>query len=73
MSTPDHDFLSDDISLLDPQLVAHQHIQGPKQFTDIYLLALSVSHGARFVTLDGGVPRVAVLQATNASKHLITL
>ena len=71
VSTPDHDFLSDNISLLDPQLVAHQHIQGPKQFTDIYLFALSVSHGARFVTLDGGVPRVAVLQATNASIHVI--
>ena len=38
----------------------------------VYLFALSVSHGARFVTLDGGVPRVAVPQATNASMHVIT-
>ena len=72
VSTPNHEFLSDDISLLDPQLVAHKHIQGPKQFPDIYLLALSVSHGARFVTLDTGVPRVAVPRATNASMHVIT-
>ena len=72
VSTPDHDFLSDNISLLNPQHVAHRHIQGPKQFTDIYLLALSVSHGSRFVTLDGGVPRAAVPQATNASMHVIT-
>ena len=70
-STPEHDFLSDDISLLNRQHVAHAHIQGPKQFTDIYLLALSVSHGARFVTIDKGVPLVAVPQATDASMHVI--
>ena len=72
VSTPDHEFLSDDISLLNPQLVAHEHIRRPEQFTDIYLLALSVSHGARFVTLDTRVPRVAVPQATNASMYVIT-
>ena len=42
VSTTAHEFMSDDISLLDKQLVAHQHIQGPKKMTDIYLLALSV-------------------------------
>ena len=72
VSTPNHEFLSDDISLLDTRLVAHQHIEGHRQLTDIYLFALSVSHGARFVTLDGGVPRVAVPQATAASMHVIT-
>ena len=71
VSTLGHEFLSDDISLLDQQLFAHEHIQGPKQLTDIYLLALSVFHGARFVTLDEGVPHVAVPQATNASVHVI--
>ena len=68
---PGHEFLPDDISLLDQQLVAHQHVQGHKQLTDIYLLALSVSHGAQFVTLDEGVSLVAVPQATNASVHVI--
>ena len=71
VSMPDHKFLYDDISLLDQELVAHDHIQGNKQLTDIYLLALSVFHGARFVTLDTGVSHVAVLQATNASVHVI--
>ena len=70
-STPKHEFLSDNVSLLNKNLIAHAHIQGPKQLTDVYLLALSVFHGARFVTLDTGVPRVAVPQATNASVHLI--
>ena len=72
ISTTAHEFLSDDISLLDKQLVAHQHIQGPKQMTDIYLLALSVKHGARFVTLDTHVPHVAVPQATSTSVHVIS-
>jgi hypothetical protein len=71
VSGPGHKFLHDDISLLDQQLVAHQHVQGHKQLTDIYLLALSVHHGAQFVTLDEGVPRVAVRRATNASVHVI--
>ena len=71
VSTPDHKFLSDDISLLDQELVAHEHIQGNKQLTDIYLLALSTFHGVRFVTLDISVPRVAVPRATNASVHVI--
>ena len=71
VSGPDHDFLPDDISLLDQQHFAHVHVQGHKQLTDIYLLALSVHHGAQFVTLDGGVPRVAVPQATGSSVHVI--
>ena len=41
--------------------------------TDIYLLALRVSHGARFVTLDAGVPRVSVPQATHAAVDVISL
>ena len=72
VSAAAHEFLPDDISLLNKQLVAHQHIHGPKHMTDIYLLALSVAHGARFVTLDAGIPQAAVQQATNASVHGIT-
>lgn len=71
VAEPAHEFLPDDISLLDQQLIAHQHVQGPKQLNDIYLLALSVYHGAQFVTLDEGVSRVTVPQATNASVHVI--
>ena len=71
VSTPGHEFLSDNISLLDQLLFSHEHIQGHKPLTDIYLLALSVSHGARFVTLDKGVSRDAVPQATNGYLHVI--
>ncbi len=71
VAKPRHKFLADNISLLDRRHVAHRHIKGHKQLTDIYLLALSVSHGARFVTLDRGVSSVAVPQANNASVHII--
>ena len=71
VSTSNHKFLSDDISLLDQEHFAHQHVQGPKQLTDIYLLALAVFHGARFVTLDEAVSPTAVRQATDASVHVI--
>ena len=71
VSTTTHVFLSDDISLLSREHVAHQHIQGPLQMTDIYLLALSVAHGARLVTLDTGVSQGAVRRATDGSVHVI--
>ena len=71
VSTSDHVFVPDDISLLDKQHVAHQHVQGPKQMTDVYLLALSVCHGAQFVTLDTSISHVVAQQATKASVIVI--
>lgn len=72
VSDPAHQFLADDISLLDRQLVTHKHIQGHQQWTDVYLLALSVHHGMRFVTLDQGVSLVHVPHATGGNLHVIT-
>jgi predicted nucleic acid-binding protein len=39
--------------------------------TDIYLLALAVKHGGRFVTFDAKLSREAVQRAE--SKHLLVL
>ena len=71
ISTSNHQFLPDEISLLDNQHVAHHDIKGYRQITDIYLLALSVHHDARFVTLDRRVSQVAAQRATNNSLHVI--
>ena len=71
ISTSQHKFLPDDISLLNKNIFAHRHIQGHKQLTDTYLFALSVSHGVCFVTLDQGVALETVTQATNESLHVI--
>jgi predicted nucleic acid-binding protein len=59
-----HEFWSDEISLLNPDVVDSTRIHGPRKLTDIYLLALAVENEARFVTFDTGVPLAAVRKAT---------
>ena len=63
-STQFHQFISDDISLLDDTLVDARRLSGHRQLTDVYLLALAVKHGARLVTLDRRIPLNAVRGAT---------
>jgi toxin-antitoxin system PIN domain toxin len=59
-----HEFWPDDVSLLDPHVVDTTRIHGPRQLTDIYLLALAVQHDGRLVTFDTGIPLTAVRRAT---------
>ncbi len=59
-----HEFWQDAVSLLDSDVVDSTRIHGPRQLTDIYLLALAVRHGGRFVTFDTGIPLAAVRKAT---------
>ena len=66
-----HEFWTDEISLLDGDTIDRSRIHGPRQITDIYLLALATSHGGRFVTFDGKIPLAAVRQATQ--KNLLVL
>jgi hypothetical protein len=64
VTEPGHEFWPDDVSIVDPGLFDHTRILGPKQLTDIYLLALAVKNGGRLVTFDRTVPLAAVRQAT---------
>ena len=66
-----HEFWTDEISLLDGDTIDRSRIHGPRQITDIYLLALATSRGGRFVTFDGKIPLAAVRQATQ--KNLLVL
>ena len=68
VSTPHHQFIADDISLLDNAVVDGGTLSGPGQITDVYLLALAVAHGARFVTLDQSVSAGAVREAGEDSQ-----
>jgi uncharacterized protein len=70
-ATKDHQFWSDDPSLCDTAIFDITQILTPRHLTDIYLLALAVSHDARLVTLDHGIPTQAVLTAK--PKHLLVL
>jgi uncharacterized protein len=66
-----HEFWSDEVSLLDSSSVDSTRIHGPRQLTDIYLLALAVGHEGRFVTFDTGIPLSAVRKATQ--RNLVVL
>lgn len=62
-----HAFWPDGISLLDSKTADPSRIHGPRQLTDIYLLALAVRNGGRFVTFDGAIALDAVQKATKAN------
>jgi len=68
---PVHEYWPDDLSLLDPQVVDRSRIHGPKQLTDLYLLALAVRHGGRLVTFDQGIPLAAARGAHRANLLVI--
>ena len=65
-STQHHQFIADDISLLDGMLVRFRDLSGHRQLTDVSLLALAVTHDARRVTLDTHVPLGAVRGANES-------
>ncbi|HRQ65056.1 MAG TPA: VapC toxin family PIN domain ribonuclease [Xanthomonadaceae bacterium] len=71
VDTEHHRFWPDDFSLLDTRLVDARRIHGPRQLTDIYLLALAVRHQGRFVSFDGGIAISAVAAAE--PRHLVAL
>jgi predicted nucleic acid-binding protein len=67
----DHVFWSDDISLTDSRCFDGTRILGPKQLTDVYLLALAVKNGGRLATLDRTVPLAAVRGAE--PRHVVVI
>ena len=66
-----HEFWADDISTLDARVVDRARIHGPRQLTDIYLLALAVRHGERFATFDSTISSDAVKGAQK--RHVLVL
>ena len=66
-----HEFWPDEVSLLDPDVADSTRIHGPRQLTDIYLLALAVQHEGRLVTFDNGIPLAAVRRATTQNKLIL--
>ena len=70
-NTAHHAFWSDDISVLDADLIHAERVHGPRQLADIYLLALAVRHQGRFVSFDGSIALAAVRDAK--PEHLVVL
>ena len=71
VSTEHHQFIPDDISLLDDALVDDRELLGHRQLADVYLLALAVAHDARLVTLDTRIPLAPVHGADET--HLMVI
>lgn len=67
----DHEFWPDTPSLRDSGLFDPTRILGPRQITDLYLLALATEHGGRLVTFDEGVNLAAVPPARKANLCVI--
>ena len=63
VSVPDHEFWPDDLSITDAQRFVRDRILGPKQITDLYLLALAVERGGRLATFGSAIPLSAVVGA----------
>ncbi|MGE0753143.1 MAG: TA system VapC family ribonuclease toxin [Variibacter sp.] len=68
---PGHVFWSDDVSIMNLETFERSRLLGPRQITDIYLLALAVKNGGRLVTLDRSIPLAAVRGAE--AKHLVVI
>ncbi len=66
-----HEFWPDDISIADDGLIDRMRILGPKQITDVYLLALAVKKGGRLVTFDRSIPLAAARGAQ--PRHLVAI
>jgi toxin-antitoxin system PIN domain toxin len=68
---PVHQFWPDELSMLDARAVDIARVHGPRQITDIYLLALAFRHGGRLVTFDSSIARNAAIGALQ--ENLLTL
>jgi uncharacterized protein len=70
-SAGQHEFWADDLSVLDETLFNGPAIHSSRQVTDIYLLALAVRRGGRFVTFDARIPLAAVKGARQEHLHVL--
>ena len=68
--TTHHEFWPD-ASLLTPGVIDWHQVGGPKQITDLYLLALAAKNEGRFVTFDERVVRSAVRIASDETYYVI--
>ena len=70
-STEHHQFWASSGSILDEALVDPSRIYGPRQVTDVYLLALATMNGGRFATFDRSGPLKAARGATEANLTIL--
>lgn len=67
----DHRFWADELSILNEFLFESSRIHGPRQLTDLYLLALATKSHGRLVTFDQGISLAAV--SGSSAENLIII
>ena len=70
-SHDDHSFWPDAVSIRTPDSFRTNHIQGHRQVTDVYLLALAVANDGRLATFDRSIPIKSLEGA--ARKHILVI
>ena len=70
-SDREHVFWSDSISVRDSGRFRWRHVQGHRQITDVYLLALSVANEGRLATFDATISLKAVRGAAAENLELL--
>ena len=70
-ATKHHQFWPDEVSLLTQGVVDWRRVFGPRQISDLYLLALAVARRGRFVTFDAHIDPATVIGADVRSYHVI--
>ena len=68
---PSHVFWPDSLSLLGGERVRWDRVLSSRHITDVYLLALAVEQGGRFVTLDRSIAVEAVPGAQSEHLHVL--
>ncbi|HKM99269.1 MAG TPA: TA system VapC family ribonuclease toxin [Candidatus Binataceae bacterium] len=71
-SDREHIFWADSISIRDSARFQWKHVQGHRQLTDVYLLALSVSNQGRMATFDSTISLRSVEGAKAHNLEVIT-
>jgi len=66
-----HTFWPGDVSIVDEARIDHGRLLGPRQLTDVYLLALAVKNEGRLVTLDHSITHAVVRGGED--RHLVRL
>lgn len=66
-----HVFWPDSVSVRDSGRFRWNHVQGHRQLTDVYLLALSVSKEGRLATFDSAISLQAVQNAAPQNLELL--
>ena len=70
-SAQEHVFWPDSVSLVDRRRFRWNHVQGHRQITDVYLLALVVSNQGRLATFDSTISLRAVEGAKAQNLEII--